>query len=74
MIAGLTQGALIAPWVFKGAMYDLAFAAYIHEVLVPEIKPGTVVVLDNLAIHRTSVLEVESSPPKGRSQNVHRRL
>ncbi|SFU98739.1 Transposase [Aliiroseovarius crassostreae] len=29
-----------------------AFAAYIREVLVPEIAPGTVVFLDNLAPHR----------------------
>ena len=29
-----------------------AFAAYIREVLVREIAPGTVVILDNLATHR----------------------
>lgn len=29
-----------------------AFAGYIREVLVPEIAPGTVVILDNLATHR----------------------
>ena len=29
-----------------------AFAAYIREVLIPQIKPGTVVILDNLATHR----------------------
>lgn len=51
-IAGLTQDAMIAPWVIKGAMDGLAFAAYVREVLVPEIKPGTVIVLDNLATHR----------------------
>ncbi len=43
---------LIAPWVIKGAMNGPAFAAYICEVLVPEIAPGTVVILDNLATHR----------------------
>lgn len=52
LIAGLTPDALIAPWVIKGAMDGPAFAAYIREVLVPEIGPGTVVVLDNLATHR----------------------
>lgn len=52
MIAGLAHDALIAPWVIKGAMDGPAFAAYVREVLVPEIKPGTVVVLDNLATHR----------------------
>ena len=51
-IAGLTQDAMIAPWIIKGAMDGLAFAAYIRHVLVPELEPGTVVVLDNLATHR----------------------
>jgi transposase len=52
LIAGLAQDALIAPWVIKGAMDGPAFAAYVREVLVPEIAPGTVVILDNLATHR----------------------
>ena len=52
-IAGLTHDQLIAPWVIKGAMDGAAVAAYIREVLVPEIEPGTVVVCDNLAAHKT---------------------
>ena len=52
LIAGLTQDALIAPWVIKGAMDGPAFAAYIRHVLIPEIVPGTAVILDNLATHR----------------------
>lgn len=52
LIAGLTHETLIAPWVIKGAMDGPAFAAYVREVLVPEIKPGTVVILDNLATHK----------------------
>lgn len=28
-----------------------AFAAWVREVLIPEIEPGTVVILDNLATH-----------------------
>lgn len=36
----------------QGAMDGPAFAAYIREILVPEIAPGTVVILDNLATHR----------------------
>ncbi len=51
LIAGLAQDALIAPWVIKGAMDGPAFAVYIREVLAPEIAPGTVVILDNLATH-----------------------
>lgn len=53
-IAGLTTDTLIAPWVIKGAMDGDAFAAYIRQVLVPELAPRTVVGLDNLATHRNA--------------------
>lgn len=52
-IAGLSSEALIATWVIKGAMDGEAFAAYVEQVLVPELAPGTVVILDNLATHKT---------------------
>ena len=51
-IAGLTHNSLIAPWVINGAMNGMAFAAYIRDVLAPELEPGTVVICDNLAAHR----------------------
>lgn len=51
LIAGLTPDALIAPWCIRGAMDGPAFAAWVREVLIPEIEPGTVVILDNLATH-----------------------
>ena len=57
LIAGLTHDAMIAPWVIKGAMDGPAFAAYVDKVLVPELEPGTVVVLDNLATHRNKDAE-----------------
>jgi hypothetical protein len=57
-IAGLSADVMIAPWVIKGAMPlgrlpcnrlsvtdGVAFAAYIEKVLVPELSPGTVVLL-----------------------------
>lgn len=53
-IAGLSADALIAPWVIKGAMDGEAFAAYIEHVLIPELEPGTVVILDNLATHKNA--------------------
>lgn len=51
-IAGISANALIAPWVIKGTMDGEAFAAYVEQVLVPELEPGTVVILDNLATHK----------------------
>lgn len=52
-IAGLTQNALIAPWVIAGAMNGLAFDTYIETQLAPVLDPGTVVILDNLSTHRS---------------------
>lgn len=52
-IAGLTANDLIAPWVIKGAMDRLAFDTYIETQLAPALEPGTVVILDNLATHRS---------------------
>ena len=51
-ISGISANALIAPWVIKGPMDGEAFAAYVEQVLVPELEPGTVVILDNLATHK----------------------
>jgi transposase len=53
-IAGLTSEGLIAPWIIKGAMDGAAFAAYPRHELAPVLKPGTVVILDNLATHRNA--------------------
>lgn len=53
-IAGLSSEGLVAPWVIRGAMDGSAFATYVRDVLVPELKPGTVVILDNLATHRNT--------------------
>lgn len=53
-IAGLTADTMIAPWVIKGAMDGPAFATYVEKVLVPELTPGTVVILDNLATHKNA--------------------
>lgn len=52
-IAGLTQNALIAPWVINGAMNGPAFDTYIETQLAPAIDPGTVVILDNLSTHKS---------------------
>ena len=30
-----------------------AFDAYVEKVLIPELEPGTVVILDNLATHKS---------------------
>ena len=50
-IAGLRCDSLVAPWVINGAMDGEAFAGYIATQLAPTLRPGDVVILDNLNVH-----------------------
>jgi transposase len=52
--AGLRLGGLTAPMVLDGPMNGVAFRVYIEQVLVPTLKPGDVVIMDNLPAHRVS--------------------
>ena len=52
MIAALRLEGLGAPAVFDGPIDTATFRAYVEQVLVPTLRPGDVVVLDNLAVHR----------------------
>lgn len=52
-IAGLRSDGLVAPWVLHGPMNRLAFNTYIRTQLAPMLQPGDVVILDNLAAHKS---------------------
>jgi transposase len=52
VIAALRVNGLSAPAVFDGPIDNPSFLAYVEQVLVPTLRPGDVVVLDNLAMHR----------------------
>ncbi len=41
-----------APMVLDGAMHAAAFLAYVEQVLAPTLKPGDIVVMDNLPAHK----------------------
>jgi transposase len=51
-VAGLALSGMIAPFVIDGAINGDAFEAYVERVLVPELTPGAIVVLDNLGSHK----------------------
>lgn len=52
--AGLKRDGMIAPMVLDGPMNGAAFLAYVEQVLVKELKPGDIVVMDNLPAHKIS--------------------
>ena len=51
-IAALRCDRIDAPCLFDGPINGEAFLAYVETFLVPTLKPGDVVVLDNLGSHR----------------------
>ncbi len=52
-IAGLRCHDLVAPWVIDGPVNGEVFAAYVTPQLAPILKPGDVVVWDNLNVHKS---------------------
>lgn len=52
LIAALTPAGLDAPMVLEGAMDREAFVAWLHHFLVPTLRVGQVVVMDNLDVHK----------------------
>jgi len=52
--AGLRLDGLSAPMLLDGPMDGDAFRAYVTHVLVPELVPGDIVVMDNLPAHKVS--------------------
>ncbi len=51
-VGALTLRGFIAPWVLDGPINRDAFETYVAKVLVPELRPGDVVVMDNLSSHK----------------------
>jgi transposase len=52
IVAALRPTGLTAPAVFDGPIDSACFRAYVEQVLAPTLRPGDVVVLDNLAVHK----------------------
>ncbi len=51
-LAALRSDRLEAPWLLDGPINGESFLVYVEEVLVPTLKPGDIVVMDNLGSHK----------------------
>jgi transposase len=56
IIAGLCDGKIVAPFEFKGTTDAVLFESWFEAQLLPNVKRGSVIVMDNASIHRKSVL------------------
>lgn len=51
-VAGLRNSGMVAPMVLDGPINGELFQDYVDQILVPELRQGDVVVLDNLGSHK----------------------
>ena len=51
-LAALRSDRIEAPWVIDGPINGERFRLYIEQVLVPTLKPGDIVIMDNLGSHK----------------------
>jgi transposase len=54
--AGIGLRGLVAPLRLIGSMNSAAFAAYVEQFVCPLLRPGDIVVVDNLSAHKQSCI------------------
>jgi transposase len=52
-LAALRHDRIDAPWFVEGPIDGESFRTYVAKVLLPTLRPGDIVVLDNLGSHRS---------------------
>ena len=55
-LAALRHDGLTAPCLFDGPINGESFLAYVTQILVPTLKPGDIVVMDNLGSHKSKAV------------------
>ncbi len=51
-LAALRHDRIEAPWLLDGPINGERFQIYVEQVLVPTLKPGEIVIMDNLGSHK----------------------
>lgn len=55
-LAALRHDTLTAPCLFDGPINGESFRLYVEQILVPTLKPGDIVVMDNLGSHKSQAV------------------
>lgn len=53
LVAGLRVEGIVAPLVIDHPMNGITFCAYVEQHLAPTLKPGDIVICDNLQCHKS---------------------
>jgi hypothetical protein len=65
-IAGFRTTGIVAPILIKGAMNAQAFLAYIEQCLAATLRPGDIVLADNVSFHKVARRAGVNRGPRGR--------
>lgn len=57
LISGLSINGLVSPYEFEGYLDQHIFYYYLKDFLIPEMKAGQVLLLDNLSSHKGEIIE-----------------
>lgn len=57
LVTGLRMTRMVAPIVLDGPINGDWFEAYLAKVLVPELRPGYIVIVDNLSSHKRAAVQ-----------------
>jgi len=55
-LAALRHDRIDAPWLIEGPINGQRFKIYVEQVLLPTLRPGDIVVIDNLGSHKGKVI------------------
>ncbi|MDB5485859.1 MAG: transposase [Tardiphaga sp.] len=55
-LAALRHDRVTAPWLLDGPINGESFRVYLEEVLVPTLRRGDIVIMDNLGSHRSQAV------------------
>jgi len=52
-LAALRHDRVTAPWLIDGPINGESFRVYVESVLAPTLRPGDIVIMDNLGSHKS---------------------
>lgn len=55
-LAALRHDRIDAPWFIEGPINGESFRTYVDKVLVPTLRPGDIVIMDNLGSHKSKAV------------------
>jgi transposase len=55
-VAALRLDRIEAPWLLEGPIDGESFRAYIERILLPTLRPGDIVIMDNLGSHKSKAV------------------